>query len=272
MKLTVVTPVRDGARYLDATIRSVRAQTHDDWEHLIVDGGSIDGSVEIARRHAREDARISLVCEPDEGMYDGVLKGLLRAQGEVLSWLNADDLYTPWALATVARCFADPRAAWITGLPATWDGEGRLRVVLSSAWRPRALIRAGWFHEELLGCIQQESVFFRRTLFEALSVEERETFARFSLAGDYYLWRRFALRARLDVAPTVLGGFRMHGDNRSGGPGQVAYMAEVAATGAPRIWPPLGRRLGMALRLISTLRTHFVQQAALAEQGRERRE
>ena len=222
-------PVLNGARFLESAIASVRSQTHGDWELIIVDGGSADGSLEIANAHANEDQRVKVMSGNDEGMYDAIFKGFENATGEWLSWLNCDDLYASWCLATAEEFIAGMGCSWLTGYPGCWDEEGRLRYARPSGLYPQRLIAAGWFHARLLGCLQQESMFFSRGLLETLSSEEVQRIRTMRYAGDFLLWRCFAKRARLETLPTVLGGFRRHADNLSARNAE-GYAAEVRAT------------------------------------------
>lgn len=258
MKFSIVTPVLNGAAYLAAAIASVRGQSHLDFEHLIIDGGSTDGSLDIAGRAAAADARLRVIEAPGLSQYAAIARGFDEAGGEVFAWLNADDLYAPWALSAIARKFNDePSVGWLTGLPGCWDADGVLRFVRAEGARPRMLIRHGWFHKDLLGFIQQESVFFRASLYRGLPAPDRAAFASADLAGDFILWKRLARSAPLDVLPTAISGFRVHGANRSVR-GIDAYMAEIRRDGAVFLpWPLAGlaRRLywliagGAALRL-----------------------
>lgn len=106
MKFSIVTVTFNGERYLEETIKSVLSQDYPDFEYLIVDGGSTDGTPDIIRRHAGRDGRISWVSEPDRGISDAFNKGIARARGEVIGILNSDDTYAPGALRAVAEAFA----------------------------------------------------------------------------------------------------------------------------------------------------------------------
>jgi glycosyltransferase involved in cell wall biosynthesis len=215
MRFHILTPVLNGARFLNASILSIREQTWTDWKMTILDAGSADGSIDIARHHANEDSRITLKVGPDNGQYDALRKGFDVATGDVLSWLNCDDLYTPWALETVAEILSAGRKRWVTGLPAHWDEQGRLVAVLPAGATHRYFIRHGWRHDRLLGCIQQESSFFAADLWHELTEAQKSRFAALQLAGDFYLWKCFSDHASLAAIPSVLGGFRVHGQNRS---------------------------------------------------------
>lgn len=236
MKFSVVTSVLNGAAFLPAALRSVAGQSYSDVEYLVIDAGSTDGSREIALEAAAADPRIQVFSRPGERLYDSLLWGLDQARGDTLSWLNADDLYTPWTFATLASFLErNPDCEWVSGLPGCWDGEGRLRFVRAEGWRPQWLIRQGWFHGGLLGFLQQESMFFSKSLYASLTEDERNSVTQCRYAGDYVLWKAFAKRARLETLPSVLGGFRRHGANQSV-VNLEAYMAEVKAAGAA--FPP----------------------------------
>ncbi len=235
MKFSVIMPLLNGARFLPAAIASVRTQTEPDWELIIADGASTDGSKEIAQESARADDRIRIFSEPDAGMYDALLKGLAHARGEWIGWLNSDDLYTPWALATIDEFTGGKGSDWVTGIPACWDEKGRMRYIRPAGRYSQNRIAAGWHHDRLLGNLQQESIFFSRRLFESLTPDEISRIRKMRLAGDYLLWRLFARHAPLDVIPSVVGGFRRHEENRSSVNAE-AYRKEVTST-APFTMP-----------------------------------
>lgn len=252
MKFTLVTPVLNGAAHLPGVLDSVAAQSHPDWEHIVVDGGSADETCRLVEQRAAEDDRVRLLKAPGSGIYDAIFAGFEAGQGEMLAWINADDRYTPWALATVSRHAARSGAQWITGFPGAWDSEGRLRFVRPFALWPRSFLRRGYFHSEFLGFVQAESTFFSRDLLGRLTADQRRSVLSAKLAGDYRLWRALADHAALSVVPSVLGGFHIHGSNRSVAE-QSEYMEEVYATGTwrPPAW--LGRRLGKGFQILSTL-------------------
>ena len=262
LKISIVTPVLNGAPFVADAVRSVLRQSHDDLDYLIIDAGSTDGTQDIVNAEINGDGRARLIVRPAESLYRSIIWGLEQAQGDVLCWLNADDLYTSWAFAAIEQ-FArnNPEARWFSGLPGCWDKDGVLRMVRNDAWRPRQLIAQGWFHRDLLGFIQQESIFFSRSLFGALSSEEREKIAASSLAGDFMLWKRLARHAPLTLVPTVLGGFRRHGANQSIAK-SADYMEEVKKEGAIFL-PPLLR--GVARRSFQSISCNKTFAASLRE-------
>ncbi|NRA31188.1 MAG: glycosyltransferase, partial [Parvularculaceae bacterium] len=235
MKFSIITPTLNAALYLRDLTSCLSAQTYQDWEHIIVDGGSTDDTLSLAEAWISSEPRARLLQLGELGLYPSIMSGLSEASGDVLSWLNADDLYTPWALSTVCEHIERTGATWVTGLPGMWDRESRLRLVRPYGHYPQDWIRRGCFHIEFLGYLQQESMFFSRQLFYGLKTEQRKEIEEKKLAGDFLLWRRFAETAPLSVIPSVIGGFRLHTSNLSVEHAS-AYIDEVRASGAP--FPP----------------------------------
>jgi len=233
MKFTVITPVLNGDKYLADAIKSVINQSCPHWQYFIIDGGSTDKTLEIANRYAEVDNRITVVSGKDRGMYDAICKGIELSGGEWIHWLNADDVLLPWCISEVVKYANAFDCDWIYAVPSWFDESGNMIGLGRIEYCPRWLIEKGAYYGGV-GVLQQESIFFSRKLFERLSQEEIEVFRSFQLAGDYWLWRRFAKRSELAVLPVVVGGFRLTGENLSH-VNQSEYLREVHST------RPLGR-------------------------------
>lgn len=243
--ITIVTPSFNDAPFLEAAIASVVSQDYPNLEYVVVDGGSTDGSVEILR--ANEHALDRWVSEPDSGQYDALQKGFDSSTGEIMGWLNANDLYFPWALDTVASIMcALPDVRWLTTLnPARWDVHGRCIGVTALAGLSREAFLDGafapWEARSNSAWIQQESTFWRRDLWEEAGGKVDRGL---QLAGDFELWTRFYDHAELYGTPALLGGYREH--QRSPARVHDPYAAEAgAALEAMRTragWHPSRRR------------------------------
>lgn len=204
MLISVITPVLNGAATIGRTIESIAASTVP-YEHIIQDGGSTDSTSVVVREHATS-AALRWFQEPDSGIYDAVAKGMAKAEGDILAWLGADDYYLPWTLSTVARVFArNPDVAWIIGLPALGFPGGVVKVAPLAPVYLRSNIRRGWHRAGQLGFLQQEAMFWRRSLWEQAC--GAETIRRYRYAGDYHLWKAFAGLADLRTVSSVFAVF-----------------------------------------------------------------
>lgn len=204
LRVSIVTPCLNSAATLPQTLASVREQRGVvEIEHVVVDGGSTDETVEILR--AAEGVR--WVSEPDRGLSDAMNKGIAMAGGDVVGWLNADDVYRPGALARVADEFsAHPGARWLTGICTIIDGDGREIRRLVTAYK-RLLLRHYSFGLFLTqNFVAAPATFVRRTAFDEVGVFDE----RFRYSMDYDMWLRLArLEPPLVIDDEPLSAFRM---------------------------------------------------------------
>lgn len=224
MKVTIVTPCRNAMGHIRETVQSVLAQRAVEsgratLEYIICDGASTDRTVEIVEELG--SPFITIVSEPDNTMYEALAKGLSRATGDVVAYLNASDRYHPLALDVVLDVFESQPITWLTGFSITYNEAGAMvGVALPFRYR-RRLFECGAYGR-LLPFVQQESTFWRRDLHKLLDFD---ALAKMRYAGDYYLWLTFARHAELHVVEAALGGFRIHSGQLSENMG--AYLQEI---------------------------------------------
>jgi Glycosyl transferase family 2 len=258
-RITVVTPAFQQIAYIEETLRSVHDQGYPDLEHIVLDGGSTDGTVDVLRRY---DGRLAYwESARDAGAYDAVERGLRRATGEVVCWLNSSDLHLPWTLRTVGSLFADlPDVEWITNLTgARADATGMWAVVERHPGFSREAFLDGRYlgHPSSVptlaphGWIQQEGTFWRRSLWERSGA----TVGGYELAADFDLWARFYEHAALVGVEAPLALFRVHPDQRSG---RVDRYAIEAAASLTRLRRALGWELPRVRAAAFRARAHRV--------------
>lgn len=209
MKVTVVTPSFNQAAFIERTLESVATQQGPfELEHLVIDGGSTDGTLEILRRHR---GPLRWVSGPDRGQSDAINKGLRQAGGELLAWLNSDDTYEAGAVAAAVAA-ATAGARWCYGQVRVVDaGDREVRRWLT-AYRNR---RSRTFSAARLfggNFIPQPAVFFRRDLLEEVGPLDEDC----HYAMDYDLWLRFARVAPPVFIPRDLACFRWHATSKTG--------------------------------------------------------
>lgn len=199
--ISIVTPSYNQAAFIGRTIESVKNQDHPRIEHVIMDGASTDDTVEILRRYATTH-RMRWNSEPDGGQSDAVNKALDVVTGDIVGWLNSDDVYvSTTVLSTVADAFAtNPDVGVVYGNVLEIDEQDRIqRLRRNIPVVSRRLLTAFNF-------ISQPAVFIRRN---ALGKERLDTALDFVM--DYELWLRLAQREKFLHIDRFLAGVRYHG-------------------------------------------------------------
>ena len=210
-KISVIVPVYNMYQTIGATLNSIFDQNYPNLELIVVDGGSNDGTYEYL--NGKKENIDILISEDDNGQYDAINKGMNLATGEVVTWLNADDKYFPWTLNKVSKFFSDfENIDWITGLPSFLEKDGSLRNIYSNiSARHSSHISRGLFRDEVFGWLQQESIFFRKSLWDKVGGLD----LNFKLAADFNLWVRFARHSELISVGIPLASFRVDENSRS---------------------------------------------------------
>ena len=204
LRFSIVTPSLNQGFYLEEALLSVSNQKPAPFEHLVMDGGSQDSSLDILRRHTLDRERhLWWRSASDRGQSHALNEGFLRASGDIVGWLNSDDRYRPGCFEAVGKAFRDyPEADIIYG-DYTWiDERGRLL-------RIRREIEFSYFvllyHRVLY--IPTTATFFRRRIFQEGNLLD-ETLG---FAMDYEFFLRLAMRGyRFQHIPALLGDFRFH--------------------------------------------------------------
>jgi glycosyltransferase involved in cell wall biosynthesis len=202
-RIALVTPSFEQGRFLERTIRSVLQQRYPALEYVIEDGGSTDDSVEVIRRYA--DRLRAWRSEPDDGQADAINRGFAQTSGELMGWLNSDDVLLPGSLAYVSAFFANhPDADVLYGNRLLIDEDDQeIGAWLLPAHDDRVL--------RVTDFVPQETLFWRRSAWEAAG---GALDVAFDYALDWDLLLRFQRAgSRIVHVPRFLGAFRVH-DNQ----------------------------------------------------------
>jgi glycosyltransferase involved in cell wall biosynthesis len=253
MKFSIITPSFNQLPYLKRCIASVADQQGVDVEHIVIDGGSTDGTVQWLN-DAASRYRLTFISEPDSGMYDALNKGFDRASGDLLAWLNCDEQYLLGALAKAARYFTErPDADAVCGDTLLVDPDGRLLTYRKNPPLRQAYILADHLY------VHSAAMFFRSGIFDS----GLRFNSSWKAVGDCdFILRALRSGFRFGQIKNYLSACTMNGENLSR---QQAGVEELKAF--RRLSPPLyriGRPAWNALRYLEKfLRGGYAQAVPL---------
>ena len=230
MKISVIVPAYNAARYLPETIQSVQAQTEGDWELIVVNDGSRDGTGPLADRLAAEDSRIRVVHQKNAGLSGARNGGIAAASPDAayFLFLDADDLLEPGALAALAALLeASPDASAAYGLARYIDGDGQpiLPGIAEAFGRSRRSVEAGRF---VCHSVEDATSFAMLAYRNSILTPGQVLLRRSALEGagpfdtalpptaDWDMWLRLTRHADMVLLDTVTLAYRRHGENMSG--------------------------------------------------------
>lgn len=188
MKVSVITVVYNNVETIEGTIKSVAEQDYPDIEHIVVDGGSSDGTLEIVEKYRGRLGKV--ITEPDEGIYHAMNKGLALATGEILGFLNSDDLYADSSVVRqIASTFQDDTvdACYADLVYVSKDNEKVIRYWRSSLFKKNDFM-LGW-------CPPHPTFYARKSIFERLGGFDQSV----KIAADVELMMRYLERGGIHV-------------------------------------------------------------------------
>lgn len=242
--ISIVTPSYNQADFLEQTITSVLDQQYPHLEYIIIDGGSTDHTVDVIKAYER--GIDYWVSEKDRGQSHAINKGFEKSTGDIMGWLNSDDVLLPNALDLVGEIFETyPTINCITSWTVNIDQHGRIAEFNVPAGTLRGPVRWGWHHGRGLGFIQQASTFWRRSLWEKSGgyIDEKRHYSM-----DYELWQRFARHSDIVTVRTAFSAFRYQTHQKTHMIN--AYYQEI---GVP--FPQFARVFTIPLRVLYTMVT-----------------
>ena len=243
MKISVITVAFNSALTIADTLTSVAAQTHPEIEHIVIDGQSTDGTILVVKSHSHPHLEIS--SEPDDGIYDAMNKGLRRACGEVIGFLNADDFYADdEVLAKIANAFQDPSVdACYADL--VYTTQDKSRVV--RYWKSKLFVNGdfakGW-------CPAHPTFYVRKSALERLGLFDQS----YKLAADVEFMMRYLERGQVRAVyiPHVLVRMRVGGATNKSWKNVVRQNKEIFAA-LQKNGVPFSRMLFAVNKVVSRL-------------------
>jgi glycosyltransferase involved in cell wall biosynthesis len=204
-KVTIVTPSYNQGEFLEETIRSVLLQDYPNLEYIVIDGGSIDSSVEIIQKYS---PWLSFwVSEPDLGQADAINKGFKKSSGEFLGWLNSDDYLYPTAISQVVKAFKEDKfAEMIYGdVEKGWNNKAVKTKLYGRQIEFKEMLKTIQVPIPQQGCLWKKSVIERIGTLDT----------KWQVALDREFFTRAAEKCQLRYLSTTLGFFRYHEDSKS---------------------------------------------------------
>jgi glycosyltransferase involved in cell wall biosynthesis len=233
--ISVITPSFNQAKYVEETIQSVLSQDYPRLEYIVMDGGSTDGSAEIIRRYS---ARLShWESEPDRGQAHAINKGVARCTGDLVAWLNSDDVYLPGALKAVGEAYAANPGRIIAGpVINRWEETGREKIIQQRLEIETML--QFWSKE---WSWHQPGIFFPSAALEKLeSLDENLHYCM-----DYDLVLRLLPHCEVFTLDDRLVRFRVHESAKGGGDNFDQFLAEWSVV-SKRYWRDTDRSYSRA--------------------------
>jgi len=203
-RITVVTPSYNQRHFIEQTILSVLAQEYPNLEYIIMDGGSTDGTVDVLRHYSD---RLQWISEADRGQSHAINKGFALATGDIVTFINSDDLYEPGAFHTVARFFQEcATAKWVAGKCRIIDQQGQEVMRWVTGYK-NVLLRFGSYRLLLIvNYLAQPAVFMKREVLQEVGlVDESLVYTM-----DYDYWLRLYQQYPIQPLNTYLAQFRTH--------------------------------------------------------------
>lgn len=203
LKCSIITPSFNQGKFIEETILSVITQSYQNIEYLIIDGGSTDNTIDILKEY---NNRITYwISEKDRGQTHAINKGFSKATGDIIAWLNSDDIYCTNAIAVVIEYFeSHPDCMWLAGNEIFIDSKGKpyIRKYPNSS---------RWLETTGMMSIYQPNVFLRREILTTVGFLRED----FHMAMDYEWYCRIAQKYPIHIINYDIAKFRWHDDSKS---------------------------------------------------------
>jgi glycosyltransferase involved in cell wall biosynthesis len=198
-KISVITPSYNQGQFLERTILSIINQNYPNLEYIVIDGGSTDNSVEIIKKY--ETRIVYWVSEKDKGQTDAINKGMRKATGDIVCWINSDDVLLPGAVQIVARYFnRHSNVEFLNGLTICIDKDDKIL-------RIGHILNSKWFHKKGVYNISQQGMFWKKYIFEKIG--ELDETLHYAMDTEWII-RLYENKIKMAIINKPLGAIRVH--------------------------------------------------------------
>lgn len=203
LKISIITVSYNQGRYIEDNILSVLNQHYPNYEHIIIDACSTDGTIDILKKYPH----LIWTSEPDRGQSDGLNKGFRKATGDIIAWINSDDMLAPGAMKALNEFFtANPDKYVVTGNQILIDGDGnQLSIVQAQPFTADYLLNG------VKTSVMQNSTFFRKEVFDKVGLLDES----FHYTMDHELFVRIAKHFQSYTLPVDLAKFRLWEESKT---------------------------------------------------------
>lgn len=219
-KISIITPSYNQGKFIKETIESVLSQNYPNLEYWIIDGGSKDETLRILKSYGN---KIRWISEKDKGQVYAINKGLRKVNGDIISYLNSDDLYLPNTLNTVAEYFlSNPQAKWISGDYFIIDEKGKKIQSYIASYKNYLRKKPTFERLCIANYIVQPSTFFHREIVKEIGFFDESL--RYCMDFDY--WMRIIRKYPLPVLKNHFSLFRIHRKSKGGSQYEKQFQEE----------------------------------------------
>lgn len=212
-RISIITPSYNQGKFIEETIRSVLQQNIEQIEHVVIDGGSTDETINILKKYPD----VKWISEKDKGQADALTKGFKLITGDIVGWINSDDYYEDNIFKRVLEYFSDPEVMWVIGnLTYQYDLTGEKISNRSPVVSFDALVRNP-------DIVRQQPTFFRKSFIEQAGGWN----PGFYMVMDYDLWIRMAKLSTPVMVDENWAYFRFHGDQKTSLPNIIRQRNEM---------------------------------------------
>ena len=227
--VTIVTPSYNHARFIAETIESVLSQDYPNIEYIVMDGASKDDTAGVV---APYEDRLTFISEKDRGQSHAINKGFQMARGQIVAWLNSDDLFLPGAIRRAVEAFVrNPKLGFVYGKGFQVDVEGKVISEFHVAQEFDL-----WKLVHLSDYVLQQTAFFRRSVFETVGWLDESLY----YGMDWEIFMRIGKATPVEFLPYEMGSIREHGEAKTsvGGLRRVRELRDVMRRHSGDAWPP----------------------------------